>query len=452
MPDWQIKKVHDNKFLIACPYSVNSCSTGQSTGGAYPAFGWMDSLGVISSFHYYEMVAQDCWNIWLGDEVLMDGSAVVWGQSQDSFFILRADSIGDVIWAKRFMVPGEISFVKQLPTGDLIIGARADPSGSILARINDQGDLVWSMSYFPPGGVVRDAVVRADSTILVTGFTNSTPLDPTSPLRYRAQQLFAMVVRADGTVAFCKSYETGAPWSTQEGIQVVRSSDGDYTILGHLLHVFGENAGVLLLFKVDTVGDPVWARRLGLAAFSYTNLDLLALTEGGFLLGGYVEGSGPPNGYFGMGYLLRTDSLGQLPCYDLSTSLRSYDRVITPVPVSLLVVDGATVNAGVVQPTAYDPVLGYDGCLFDAVPFGERLTFHCAPNPTDGHFVLQFDAPLPAGSSYSIFDSLGRLLITRAVYGASTVEVGLDRPSSGVYWVKVSSPGTFSTQCIVVAP
>lgn len=86
----------------------------------------------------------------------------------------------------------------------------------------------------------------------------------------------------------------------------------------------------------------------------------------------------------------------------------------------------------------FDSITGFTGVQGDHVLESDLSIY---PNPTTGHFTVQFAEPLMADSYYSVYDTMGRLLFQRPLpKGKETEEVDLSRYSKGTYVIKFSSP------------
>ena len=132
----------------------------------------MDSLGNILAAYSYHLNGVSCQNIVQDLEITHDKGVVAWGYT-NSIYALRIDSLGTPLWSKQFTgINGYISFVRELPNGDLLAGFNIDSVGAILARLDPTGEVLWSKSYFQPNGLFYDCIVESDSSYIIIGATD----------------------------------------------------------------------------------------------------------------------------------------------------------------------------------------------------------------------------------------------------------------------------------------
>ena len=223
----------DDRFMFATSYQLDTCGASGSFTVPYthPAIGIMDTTGNILAYKHY-VLGEGCRNA-AGDLVVTaDNGAVVWG-SDTSFFILKVDSNLAPVWSRRFGDPGGIQFVKELPGGDLLVGANMGSIGAVVARLDADGNVLWSKSYIRPTSMVHDAVIEADDSFIVTGVTESTTSLFTVPLAPEYHpKLFMMKLDGAGAVQWCRGYENAPErWYAAQPSRIERTLDGNYVML-----------------------------------------------------------------------------------------------------------------------------------------------------------------------------------------------------------------------------
>ena len=442
------KKYSDNEFYFAGAYYKDTCTVnGLGTiTKMYPVIGRMDSLGNILSVNHYSLNSPACSN-GAGDlEVLNDNSAIAWGRG-GMFFALKADATGTVVWAKRFDYSGGFKFIKELPGGDLLAGINMYSAGAVIARLDPNGNILWCKSYIRPKGMVNDCVVESDDSFIITGYTDSlasTNVFEPIPPDYHPK-LFIMNLNGSGDVQWCKGYDS-APylWYVRRGSPIVKTQDGNYAVLANLAVIGYNDSYRPFLMKTDINGDTLWTRSNGRTNYTYETMSLLSYSDGGFLFNGRILGD-LPEGEGSFAYLFKTDSLGHLPCDERYHPVEISDLFPTDSSFTLMSIDGAIALPASIHDTIYPPITQYDGCTF--LPTGMPPTTRrpekprVYPNPTTGHFTVQFSDPLMAESYYSVYDAMGRLLYQRPLpTGATAEEIDLSRFSKGTYVIKLTQP------------
>ncbi len=438
-----IRKYSDNEFYFVATYRKDSCSSAGAITIPFqrPAIGRMDSLGNIEVFRYYSLNAECC-NSPGGLEILQDKNLVVWGRN-DRLFALRVDSMGVPRWARRFEREGTFRFIKELPGGDLLAGFDLDTVGAVVARFDPDGNFIWCKSYMRPLGRIHDAVIGSDSSFIVTGYTGNTPY-----------KLFMMKLNGDGEVQWCRGYDnTPNGWGNLYASQIRPTIDGNYVFLATLGASSFPYFSRPFLMKTDTNGDTLWTRSVGVTGFVYDTRDLLVCSDGGFMFSGSLLGD-LPNNNSGLPYILKADAEGHFPCNERQQSVQIVDLFPTDSSIVLNSIDGATVHPAFVNDTVFAPLSVYDACMYTPVRVSSREHLSrpsVRPNPTTGLITVEFNAPHLAESYYSLFDTMGKLLLQRPLpTGATVEEVDLTRFGAGSYVIRFTSPDGVCYERVVV--
>ncbi len=351
-------------------------------------------------------------------------------------------------------------FVKELPNGDLLAGLNMDTAGAAVARLDANGNLLWCKSYFRPVGRVHDAVVEPDGSVIVTGVTESTTQGfPPLPGSFHPK-LFMMKLDGAGVVQWCKGYTIDPQrWYTQPGFwsRIERTLDGQLAIcatIGAESNGLNYNfEGRPFLMKVDGNGDTLWSRSVGSDQFRYNIMDLLAHSDGGYMISGGVLGDLPEQ-QTGLPFIFKADSLGHFACAERTQPVQVMDLFPVDSSFTLTAVDGAIAHTANLGDTIMPPVGVYDHCLM--VPVHEVAAvrrMQVRPNPTAGGVTLSFADPLRADSFYSVFDGTGRLLFQRPLpSGATSEDIDLSCFGRGTYLLRLSGPEGVYHERVVVAP
>ncbi len=437
-----VRKYTDNVFYFSAGLVVDSCITGQSAG-VDPVIGKMDSLGNILAMHHYQLNAGTCYNGAWDLDVLSDGGAIAWGRPHESFFVLRVDPTGAPVWSKQFPHQGYFNFIRELPGGDFLAGINTDTADAVVARLDASGNFIWCKSYIRPNGAIRDCIIESDTSFVVMGFVdNNTP--PSPPPGYHPK-MFMMKLSGSGDIQWCKGYSHSS-YLWDGALKMAKLSDGNYAALGTL-------AGRPLLMKTDQNGDTLWTRSAGVNGIAYGTVNLMAATDGGI----YYDGGAFGDWGDGAGgvFLFKTDSLGHLPCSEAQAPPLSVS-VLFPTDSSFVLtsVEGATAFPSTVADTNYPAVITYDGCTITSVQdpvhqHGIKPSIH--PNPSTGHFTLEFPDPLTVDSFYSVYDATGRLLFQRPLSKSmEKVEIDLSGYGKGMYLIRFSDRDGVCAERVVV--
>jgi hypothetical protein len=437
-----IKKYSDNEFYFVATYKQDSCGAVGTDVIPYthPAIGRMDSLGNITAFHKY-VLDIDCSNL-PGDLIITENkSLVVWGRP-NRFFVMKVDSLGTPLWARRFSDQGSFRFVKELSGGDLLVGFDIEPAGASIARLDSVGNFIWCKSYMRPTGRMHDALIEPDGSAIITGYTATLPPVMSAESQI-AERLFMMKITENGDVMWCKGYNNVPDkWYAPRWSRIEKTLDGKYVVVATLA-----KSGFLqhhrpFLIKADQNGDTLWTRSVGATGHRYITQDLLVCSDGGFMFSGTVDGGTFPENWSGAPYIYKTDSLGHFSCSEWVHPVEVVNLFPIDSSFVLTSVDGATMHPAFVNDTIFPPLSVYNMCdIVTEVSVTEMRKPRIYPNPSPGRFNVEFVDPLIAESYYSVFDTMGRLLFQRPLNDGSTLEeVDLSRFAKGTYIIKFTSP------------
>ncbi|HRH71349.1 MAG TPA: T9SS type A sorting domain-containing protein [Flavobacteriales bacterium] len=437
-----LKAAGPNSFYFTTATVAAECPFGDAAL-VYTVLGKMDSVGTTATVNRYTPDPGYCSGLPGGLEITEDLGAITWGRDKN-FFALRVDETFQPIWAKRVARSGGFQFLKGLPGGDLLAGINMDTAGAVLARLDPNGNFIWSKSYIRPRGIVQDALIESDDSFIITGSTDSTKLGLFTPLPASYQpKLFMMKLNGEGDVQWCKGYDS-APynWPAYIASKIKKTADGDYVVLATLGELGYNFEFRPFLMKTDLNGDTLWTQSLGRNGYSYGTNNLALLSDGGILFNGIIYGD-LPGGNTGMNYIFKSDAMGHLPCWEQDYSVQTLDLFPVDSSFTLIAEDvSVTATPVFVQDTILDPDIFtvYDGCTFTTgVPsrVHGRAKPAVRPNPTPGRFTVEFQDPLMKDSYYSVYDTMGKLLFQRAAaHGQKTEEVDLTGYSKGTYVIR----------------
>ncbi len=446
-----VRKFSDNEIFFVGGYLQDSCNVAESLK-VDPVIGKMDSLGNIVAMKRYVLNAVTCLNNAQGLEITSEKGIVATGRAE-SFFALRVDSLGTPLWSKQFPYNGSFSFIRELPGGDLLAGINMDTAGAAIARLDANGNFIWCKSYIRPKGLVHDCYIESDSSFIIAGYTDSigsTNGFGTLPPDYHPK-LFMMKLNGTGNVQWCKGYDSEPKWYAPEPLRIVTAQDGNYVVLANI-GIQDHNLPYRpFLMKTDQNGDTMWTRSAGVYGYSYVTASLLAGSDGGF----YYDGGayGDFGLWSGAAFLFKADSMGHLPCSEappppiIVSDLFPVDSSFT-----LTSEEGAIGFSVTISDVMNAPIVTYDGCTITSTPRNNtERKFQAYPNPNTGHFTVQFNDPLMAESYYSVYDTMGRLLLQRPLpTGATLAEVDLSRFGKGTYVIKFTDKEGVCYERVVV--
>jgi hypothetical protein len=204
------------------------------------------------------------------------------GAGQGDVYLIRIDGDGNLLWQKTFGGAKQDGGRSIRVTADgYILGGYTESYGAgirdvYLLKVNSSGTLLWQKTY---GGSNEDhgqcVQVTGDGGYIVTGYTES----------YGAGGLDLYIVKTDGNGNRLWQNAIGTS-GDQAGASVFQTKDGGYLIAGaSQRQALKMN---IYLVKTDGVGAPSWEALYGSGSWQYA-LDLQPTSDGGLILGGWVE-------------------------------------------------------------------------------------------------------------------------------------------------------------------
>jgi len=213
-------------------------------------------------------------------------------------FLMKLDTIGNIIWTKKYGGPGHYNFggISQTKDSGYIITGNTyvqNNTDIYLVKTNNAGDTLWTRSY---GGI--------DSEI-----GNSVVQTPGGDFIIAGNKYYSVVgipdaylVRTDsaGNLLWAKTY---GGFQADEALQVLQTSNGEL-ILNCLTKSFGAGINDNLLIKLLPSGATLWRKCFGSQENEYPG-SVAFTSDSGFILVGETYSLGES-----ALYLVRTDGNG----------------------------------------------------------------------------------------------------------------------------------------------
>lgn len=284
----------------------------------------------------------------LPDGYIITGHSLSFSEDGD-IYVIRTDAEGEVIWEKN-LGTDQIDYsygITPAPDGQFILAGvkggfynvdltifRIPSSEALIARIDDQGELVWQKFY---GGAGHDwfwAVQPApDGGYYCLGSTQS--------YGEGSFDMYLMKISEEGDELWHKTFG-GSRFDYGQSLEV--SPEGNLYLLG-TTGSFGQNESTdLFLVKTDPSGEKIWSLVIG-GDFSDHGHCVRAAPEGGCVVLGDYQWADETSDM----YLLRVDSLGNIVSLGNNDDLAGMENLwIYPNPfthqATLLVKDSAALK------------------------------------------------------------------------------------------------------------
>ena len=227
---------------------------------------------------------------------IIGGTTWSFGAGNDDVYLIKTDSLGDTLWTHTYGGAGSedgYSVRQTSDSGYIITGSTSSfGAGSwdvYLIKTNSLGDTLWTRSY---GGTSSDygrsVQLTSDGGYIVAGGESSFGAGPTDVYLIKTSSL--------GDTLWTRTF---GGVGNEDGYSVQQSSDGGYIVAGGESS-FGAGGMDLYLIKTNSLGDTLWTRTYGTAAFD-DGYSVQQTSDGGYIVAG--ENSGDV-------YLVKTDANG----------------------------------------------------------------------------------------------------------------------------------------------
>ncbi|GEM_PF-1869571 len=232
---------------------------------------------------------------------LIAGYTRSFGVGGADVYLIKTDSLGDTIWTKTY---GGINddfgrSVKETFDGGYIIGGYTYSFGVpgsdvYLLKTDSLGNVLWTKTF---GGDSIDKAYSIDVTFdkgyIIAGYTNS----------FGSGNLDVYVIKTDslGNTQWFKTFEE---INKDIGYSVQQTSDSGYIVSG-TTNLSG-NSDDIYLIKINPSGDIVWAKTLGDSMLAECGLSVCQTLDGGYITAGWESWLFPSLDL----YVIKTDENG----------------------------------------------------------------------------------------------------------------------------------------------
>jgi hypothetical protein len=220
-------------------------------------------------------------------------------------FVIKTDSNGNMIWAKRdtvnFQQENDSRAIVEMEDGSIITASYHYASGTALVKRSSEGEREWA--NLVEGTVFESFDKTDDGNIIAAGrkIISNTVWPNIIKMNQNGEQLW------EKNFAF-NSYDYGNISA------VIQSSTGGYLLTGSIY--LGSDSDILVI-KTDAEGDTLWTRILDVTNEDDTAKTIAETNNGDVFIGGYLEGTP-------CGFLCKLDSEGNTIWFESGTESCGY--------------------------------------------------------------------------------------------------------------------------------
>ncbi|MBW8050837.1 MAG: T9SS type A sorting domain-containing protein [Cytophagales bacterium] len=327
-----------------------------------------------------EYVTTDTKDVCTAGKITEDGcfllvSSIVDSLNSDANIrLMKTDSIGNVEWSKMYGGPnyeGIGSIIIAPDGGYYLLGWTRSWGGTdmdiYLIRTDSVGDLLWQKTY----GVVvyneagSEIISTQDGNYIICGQKEISSVDWVGSLTK---------IDSSGNILWDKIYGVPKPISYTEHFWAVKElKNGDLIAVGGSdFTVSGDNDNAGWVVKTTSAGDSLWSRLYNRSQYLEIFYDVELTTDGGFILAGQTGGWNITGNPSQDGWLLKLDSMGY---HTPDTNCHE----IYPEPDATYTQSHDTVD---IKDTLYVKFINYDATVtLWEWDFGDGTTPGNVPNP-----------------------------------------------------------------------
>ena len=333
--------------------------------------GWERAYGFPWAHDYGREVIQ-----MRNKDYLIAGFTLTLSESQNDLYLVRTDSIGNLLWERTYGGADDDFGYCTLPTEDeefFVVGETesfgSGGSDGWLLKLTADGDTLWTKTY---GTIEHDCFTSADlcqDGLILTGYTYSA-------VNY-SNDVWVVKTNFSGDIIWTKEH---GGYDDDICYSVKTTKDEEFILTGST-NSSGVFLGEVYNLKLDSEGDTIWTRTFG-GYINEEGYSVVQSTDSGFVIAGYTNSFGSTSDNV---LILKLNSDGDTMWY------HSYGTPEHEIAYSI----STTLDGGFVA-TGY---IGNDIWLLKLNETGDTLwtrTFggtggeiaHCVRQTSDGGFII----------------------------------------------------------------
>ncbi len=266
-----IQQTTDGGYIVA--------GTTNSFGGYYDVWvlkldetgnvSWQKTYGGTTDGDYASSIQQTT-----DGGYIVTGRTFSFGPGISAFWILKLDSVGNVLWQKTYGGNGrdEASSIRQTTDGGYVVTGYTESFGAgrenfWVLKLDETGNVSWQKTY---GGNGRDGATSIQQTTdggyVVLGYTYS--------FGAGYEDLLVLKLDETGNVSWQKTYGGGSTAEYPSSIQL--TTDGGYVVVT-------PRSKDYLILKIDSFGNIQWQKTYGGRDWESAS-SIQQTTDGGYIV------------------------------------------------------------------------------------------------------------------------------------------------------------------------
>ncbi len=402
--------------------------------------------------------------------------------------LVKTDANGDTLYTKTFSSyrnEGAQSLIQTSDGGYLVAGSQSILNGGFgicLLKLNASGDSTWSAFLHGPTQfhyeTVRDIAQTSDGGYILGGDYS---------FGQGWADFYLLKLDASGAIQWSKTYGTAL---NDYGMSVSQTTDGGYILGGN--SATAPNISNLMLIRTNSIGDTLWTATYG--GIGHEDWGIAQqTTDGGFIIGGntqsflpsgmgaylvktnangilswsktyggnsfdqfyYVSqagdggylagGSTSSFGAAGYKYLVKTDSLGNSNCAEITPATITYHPLVTVGSTPLIASSAPQGSFSQLSSVVANSIGSSNTICFIATAIPKQIDskerVELFPNPTSGLMQINYQTTFLKANEIRITDCEGRILDAFKIPESSSINqiISFSGFENGLYFVQILS-------------
>jgi len=375
-------------------------------------------------------------------------------------FNFNLDTVRNIINVDTSFYTYYTSLIKK--RSDLYIFGAADslsglPGYNFFLRKSDSlGNIIWQKKYGSIGGTYRNT--RNMDTTHTNGFVMC-GFEQTSPFGWGTTRLYK--TDSSGNQLWTKTYgnintlfPTIVTTKTAGYLVATNQIDSSYMTSFYWM--------TLKLYRLNENGDTVWTKKIGTKTLDFSPINVKQLSDEDFIICGVdrlphydIGGSLVSEQLYG--FLCRTDSNGNVKWFHyykanspIDTTTDNYLFDVAETTDGSLVAtgwvspaDGSTQDVWIIKVDSMGCIVGGCNSTVDVSNVDiDESTFNLYPNPANDFIDIETDFK---NCYFSVFDVTGKLMLRKNIYQNKT-RIDLSNYANGFYFIQLQSDDRMITK------
>jgi hypothetical protein len=373
-----------------------------------------------------------------------DGGFIFGGLSASSglyndYYIIKTDAYGDTLWTRTYggTMNDVLQSVQECPDKGFILLGYSQSFGAggddmLMVKADSIGNFVWAKVF---GGSADEGEYQGsplaqttDNGFVVLTSAKSFGATPTG--------IYLLKMDSSGNIIWHKLISGNGAYN---GFSIVQTPDTGYIITGSITTAGSKTC----LIKTNSVGDTLWTRVFGDVSYQ-VGYSVQPVADSGYIISGWTNNTA---GGLQEIYIIKTDANGNSVCDQSSpgATISNPPTIISNVQPSLYSANSFVLNlpTSVVRGCNVTSLCQDDGVT-------EQMNYYSItiyPNPADKFTVISSDSEV---LGIEVFNTLGeRAIVQHCPPGQKKINIDLSELNSGFFLVKAETKNGSSIQKIL---